>query len=47
MGEFYGRKIRSGEINPKTGKAWALEDVPAYWREKSEKWLRDEAEQDG
>lgn len=47
MGEFYGRKIRSGEINPKTGKAWALEDVPAYWREKSEKWLRDEVEQDG
>lgn len=39
MGAFYGSKIRNGEINPKTGKGWKLEDVPSFWRTKTEKWM--------
>ena len=39
MGAFYGRKIKYAEINPKTGKAWTLEDVPSYWRSKVTQWL--------
>lgn len=44
MGAFYGNKIKDKEINPKTGKAWVLEDVPAYWRAKTEQWLEKEGE---
>lgn len=40
MGVFYGNKIRSGEINPKTGAPWKLGDVPTLWREKAEQWLK-------
>lgn len=39
MGAFYGKKILSGEINPGTGKAWALEDVPPYWKKKTAEWM--------
>ncbi len=39
MGEFYGKKILSGETSGKTGLPWSIEDVPLYWREKTEKWL--------
>lgn len=39
MGAFYGNKIRNGVINSKTGKGWALEDVPSLWRTKTESWL--------
>ncbi len=39
MGAFYGSKILDGEINPKTGEAWKLEDVPSFWRKKTESWL--------
>lgn len=42
MGAFYGSKIRNGEINQKTGMTWKLEDVPAFWRTKTEVWLKDE-----
>jgi len=41
MGAFYGTKIKNAEINPKTGTAWTLEDVPALWRTKTEQWLKD------
>lgn len=41
MGPFYGNKIRSGEINDKTGEAWVLKDVPSLWRSKTKKWLED------
>ncbi len=41
MGAFYGSKIRNGEINPKTGDAWKLADVPTFWRAKTENWLKD------
>lgn len=40
MGAFYGGKIRRGEMNPKTGKAWVLEDVPAFWKKKTDNWLK-------
>ncbi len=39
MGAFYGTKIKSGEINPKTGEAWKIEDVPKLWKKATEKWL--------
>ena len=41
MGAFYGSKIRKGEINPKTGEAWKLEDIPFLWKMKTEAWLKD------
>jgi hypothetical protein len=40
MGAFYGNKIKSGEINTKTGKAWTLENVPVYWKSGVEEWLK-------
>ena len=40
MEVFYGTKIKNKEINPKTGKAWTLDDVPAYRREATEQWLK-------
>lgn len=40
MGAFYGNKIKNMEINQKTGKAWMLEDVPSFWREKTEQCLK-------
>ncbi len=40
MGAFYGSKIKNKEINPRTGKEWTLEDVPSFWRKKTEEWLR-------
>ncbi len=39
MGAFYGAKICSGEVNPKTGNTWTLEDVPVFWRGKVADWL--------
>lgn len=39
MGAFYGNKIRNKEVNPKTGAAWKLQDVPSLWRTKAEQWL--------
>lgn len=40
MGTFYGKKIRNEEINPKTGKAWKLDDVPSFWKERTNRWLK-------
>jgi len=39
MGRFYGLKIKNSEINPKTGAAWVLEDVPRLWRNATAAWL--------
>lgn len=39
MGAFYGLKILNGEINSKTGNAWAMGDVPALWKEKTQAWI--------
>ncbi len=39
MGAFYGNKIRAEEMNPKTGEAWKLEDVPSFWKSKTKQWL--------
>ena len=44
MGRFYGTKIRNAEINPKTGEAWTLEDVPRLWKHATEVWLADHEE---
>ena len=39
MARFYGTKILHGEINPKTGEAWTIEDVPKLWRNATAAWL--------
>ena len=39
MGEFYGKKILHGEINPKTGLPWTINDVPKLWKKKTQDWL--------
>lgn len=36
MVAYYVAKIKDEEINPKTGKAWCIKDVPALWRKKVE-----------
>lgn len=41
MGAFYGTKIKNEEINPNTGEAWTIADVPKFWRKATEKWLAD------
>lgn len=41
MGRFYGTKIKNGEINPKTGDVWTVDDVPKLWRNATIKWLAD------
>lgn len=43
MGFFYGTKIKDGEINLKTGVAWTMDDVPPFWKTKTEKWLEENA----
>lgn len=44
MGKFYGVKIQNGEINPKTGEAWKIEDVPRFFRAVVTAWLAGHAE---
>lgn len=39
MIKFYAEKILKGIINPNTGKAWIVEDVPKLWRAKVAKEL--------
>ena len=41
MGRFYGLKIKNQDINPKTGEAWKLEDVPRLWHNATAAWLAD------
>ncbi len=41
MAAFYGMKIKNGEINPRTGLAWTIDDVPKFWKPKVQKWLDD------
>lgn len=41
MGAFYGTKIRVGTINPATGAAWVIEDVPKLWKKRVETWLEE------
>ena len=43
MGAFYGIKIKKKEINPNTGKAWVIDDVPKLWKKATEKWLAENA----
>lgn len=37
---FYVTKIENEEINPSTGNAWSVEDVPKLWRSKVEAELK-------
>ena len=39
LGAFYGNKILKGTINPKTGEAWKLADVPKLWKAATEAYL--------
>lgn len=39
MVKFYADKIMKGTINPTTGKAWTVDDVPKPWRVKVVKEL--------
>ena len=39
MGAYYGNKIKTGQINPATEKSWTLNDVPDFWKDKTEAWL--------
>ena len=32
MAKLYFKKITGGEVNPATGKAWVIDDVPSRWR---------------
>lgn len=41
MGAFYGNKIKNGDINSKTEMPWELEDVPLFWRVRTEKWMQE------
>lgn len=43
MAAFYGTKILNGEINPKTGAAWVIGDVPRLWRARTQTWLDEHA----
>jgi hypothetical protein len=39
MAKLYLLKINNKEINPQTGEAWKLEDVPMLWRAEVEAML--------
>ena len=41
MAKIYLRKIRGEEVNPATGEAWKLEDVPVRWRAEVESLLEE------
>lgn len=41
MRKFYGSKIKNGEINSKTGKAWNIDDVPRLWKNATQKWIEE------
>ena len=41
MAKFYGIKIKTGEICPKTGLPWTLQDVPKLWRAATARWLEE------
>ena len=45
MGEFYGKKIKYGEINPKTNEPWTINDVPKLWKKKTIEWLEAHSEE--
>ena len=32
MAKIYYRKIIAGDMNPATGEAWKIEDVPERWK---------------
>ena len=46
MGEFYGKKIKYGEINSKTNAPWVIDDVPKLWKKKTQDWLDSHSDKD-
>ena len=44
MAKIYLRKIKGEEINPATGEAWKLADVPIRWRAEVEVLLEEGGE---
>ena len=39
MIQFYVEKIQTKAMNPNTGEAWTIEDVPKLWKVKVQKAL--------
>ena len=37
--DLHFRQIKNGEINPKTGMAWTIDDVPKLFRAATAAWL--------
>lgn len=44
MGAFYGNKILKGEPKDSEKNPWTIDDVPKYWREKTQAWLDEHKE---
>lgn len=42
MAKLFLAKIKSGEINPTTGEAWQINDVPALWQQEVQELLDQE-----
>lgn len=42
MAKLFLNKIKSGEINPATGEAWRIEDVPMLWQQDVQELLNQE-----
>ena len=43
MAKIYYRKISGGDINPATGEAWKINDVPDRWRDEVQALLDGES----
>lgn len=46
MGEWYGKKILNKVINPKTDRAWVIDDVPKLWKPRTIAWLEQHGEEE-
>lgn len=44
MAKIYCRKIMAGDINPATGEAWTIDDVPLRWRDEVQALLNGETQ---
>ena len=47
MAKIYYRKISGGDINPATGQAWTIDDVPARWRDEVQAMLESRTQDNG
>jgi len=46
MAKLYYTKIKNGEINPATNRAWDITDVPALWHDEVQLLLDQEENHD-